>query len=42
MFLLSVLGKSNSKDLIKYKVRPDLETQEVYFDVDYLDDIKGE
>lgn len=42
IFLLSIAGRKDSKNLLEYKIRPDYDTQEVYFDLIYKDYLQGE
>ena len=42
IFLLSIAGRPDSKKLLEYTVRPNYDSQEVFFDVKYLDYLKGE
>lgn len=41
IFHVSIDGK-DSRNLLEYTIKPNIDTQEVFFDVNYKDNLKGE
>ena len=42
IFLLSLANKLKSDDAFTYKIRPNYDTQEVYFDLNYKQNLRGQ
>lgn len=42
IFLLWIAGRPDSKNLFEYTIRPNYDSQEVFFDIKFLDYLKGE